>query len=57
MEKIIETERPLVIRNRLYTVSEAPRGEARYWLIGSQRVATESCYTYRQEWTGMVSLP
>ncbi|MGX1792259.1 hypothetical protein ACWIDW_04870 [Microbacterium sp. NPDC055312] len=57
MENITEPLEPIIIRNRLYSLTEAPRGESRYWLIGSQKESTQSHYSFRQEWAGQISLP
>ncbi|GLJ62224.1 hypothetical protein GCM10017576_23540 [Microbacterium barkeri] len=57
MEHITEPLELIIIRNRLYSLSHAPRGEDRYSLIGSQRSSAMSRYSYRREWAGMISLP
>lgn len=57
METITGQMEPIIIRNRLYSVSQAPRGESSYSLIGSRRESNLSRYSFRQEWAGQISLP
>lgn len=57
MDKISDPVRPIIIRNRLYSLSQTPRGESSYALIGSQRDSNLSRYSFRQDWAGMISLP
>lgn len=57
MDTIIGQMEPIIIRNRLYSVSQAPRGESSYSLIGSRRESNLSRYSFRQEWAGQISLP
>jgi hypothetical protein len=57
MEKITQPLEPIIIRNRLYSVSQAPRGESSYSLIGSRQESNLSRYSFRQQWTGQISLP